>query len=228
MGEGLNNERELMPYISSCNIACGGHTGSAEIIDRVMALALKHNVRIGAHPSFPDRKNFGRKLMDLSERQLRESLKDQLELFRERATMQNGTVNHVKAHGALYHLVASDEAAATLFVQVVKDIFKDAAVYAPWGSETEKAARRLGVTFVCEAFADRNYNDDLSLVSRDHPIATITDPDQAVAHVKRIVERSRVKTLSGKELELKAQTLCIHGDNKNAVHILKALHQVFS
>ena len=227
MGEGLNNEALLMPYITSCNIACGGHAGSLEMLDAVIALAKKHNVKIGAHPSFPDRENFGRKIMKISDSKLRESLTKQLQLFRERAALSKVSVHHVKPHGALYNLIAADQEKAALVVDAVQQVCEKAKIYVPFKSKVEKVALEKGVEIVYEAFADRNYHDDLSLVSRNHPKATITIPDEAVAHVKGIVERSKVKTIEGNEREIKAQTFCVHGDNPNAFGILKALHREF-
>ncbi|MGB6037807.1 MAG: 5-oxoprolinase subunit PxpA [Cryomorphaceae bacterium] len=227
MGEGLNNEHLLMPYITSCNIACGGHAGSVNTLDEVLALALKYNLKVGAHPSFPDRENFGRKVMIIPELELRESLTQQMLLFRERAALQNIPVYHVKPHGALYNLIAADEEKAALVVEVVQHVFEKAKIYVPFGSEIEKVALARGVEVVYEAFADRNYNEDLSLVSRALPNATITNADKVVAHVRSIFERYKVNTIEGNEREIKAQTFCVHGDNKNAVKILKALHREF-
>jgi len=227
MGEGLNNEALLMPYITSCNIACGGHAGSLEMLDAVIALAKKQNVKIGAHPSFPDRENFGRKIMKISDGTLRESLTKQLQLFRERAALSKASVHHVKAHGALYNLIASDEEKAALVVDAVQQVFEETKLYVPFQSEIAKVAEAQGLEIVYEAFADRNYRDDLSLVGRTHPKAMITDADLVLAHVKLIVERSKVKTIEGHEREIKAQTFCVHGDNENAIQILKALHRAY-
>lgn len=227
MGEGLNNEHLLMPYITSCNIACGEHAGSVEIMDEVIALALKHNVKVGAHPSFPDRENFGRRVMIISDLELQESLTLQLMLFRERAALQNIPVHHVKPHGALYNLVALDEEKAAMVVEVIQHVFDKTKIYVPFNSKIEKVAKTKGVEVVYEAFADRNYNDDLSLVSRTLQNAMITNSEEVLAHVKRIVQRSKVRTVQGNEREIKAQTFCVHGDNENVLDILKALHREF-
>ncbi|MCA1762508.1 MAG: 5-oxoprolinase subunit PxpA [Cryomorphaceae bacterium] len=227
LGEGLDNEHLLMPYLSSCNIACGGHAGSVDTMDKVIGLAVEHQVKIGAHPSFPDRENFGRVAMDLSHLELEQSLEQQLLLFMERAALQNATIHHFKAHGALYNLIAGDEEKATLAARVVKRIFKDVKCYVPYNSKIEKVAREHGIEIVYEAFADRNYNADLSLVSRAAPQAIISDKDTVLSHVKRMFEESKVKTIQGDELHIRAQTFCVHGDNENAVEILKKLHESF-
>ncbi|MDR9488558.1 5-oxoprolinase subunit PxpA [Salibacter sp.] len=227
LGEGLNNEHLLMPYISSCNIACGGHAGSPQIIDKVISLALSHNVKIGVHPSYPDKENFGRVVLEMTDLELQGSLKNQLQLFKERAAMQDATIHHVKPHGALYNLIAVDEEKATLVSKVVQQVFEDVKLYVPFNSKIEKVAKDFGIEIVYEAFADRNYNDDLTLVSRSEPNATITDKEKVVAHVKRMFHESKVKTVQDNEREMKADTFCLHGDNEKAIEILKNLHREF-
>jgi len=156
VGEGLDNEHLLMPYLSSCNIACGAHAGSVEIIDETIARAQEHGVKIGAHPSFPDRENFGRMIMELSDVDLTKSLKEQLRLFRERADRQGAKVNHVKAHGALYNLVAVEREKAEMLASLVQEEFRNAKIYVPFTSAIEKVALEQGMTVVYEAFADRS------------------------------------------------------------------------
>ncbi|KAB1065945.1 5-oxoprolinase subunit PxpA [Salibacter halophilus] len=227
LGEGLDNEHLLMPYLSSCNIACGAHAGSVEVIDKVIELALSHGVKIGVHPSYPDKENFGRVVLEMTDVELHESLKDQLQLFKERAAMQDATIHHVKPHGALYNLIAVDEEKAVIVSKAVKAIFDDVKLYVPFNSKIEKVARDQGIEIIYEAFADRNYNDDLTLVSRSEPDATITDKEQVVTHVKRMFEESKVKTIQDNERDIKAETFCLHGDNEKAIEILKTLHQEF-
>lgn len=227
LGEGLDNEHLLMPYLSSCNIACGAHAGSVEVIDKVIALALSHDVKIGVHPSFPDKENFGRVVLEMTDVELQESLKDQLQLFKERAAMQDAAIHHVKPHGALYNLIAVDEEKATIVTKVVQHVFDKVKLYVPFNSKIEKVARAHGIEIVYEAFADRNYNDDLTLVSRSDPNATITDKEKVLAHVKRMFEESKVKTIEHNEREIKAETFCLHGDNEKAIEILKTLHREF-
>ncbi|MEQ6123165.1 5-oxoprolinase subunit PxpA [Pseudotenacibaculum sp. MALMAid0570] len=223
VGEGLNNEHLLMPLISSCNIACGGHAGSIEIIDKVLQLAIENNVKIGAHPSFPDKENFGRKIMEITDEKLQQSLKEQMLLFKERAALQNGKIHHVKPHGALYNLIAVNEEKALLVVKAIQEVFGTIKIYVPYNSVIEKVAIESGLEIVYEAFADRNYNDNLTLVSRALPYGVITDKEKVVAHVKRMAEKSEVKTVQDNIKEIKADTFCIHGDNKNVLEILEAL-----
>lgn len=225
LGEGLDNEHDLMPLISSCNIACGAHAGSKKIIDEVIQLAKNNNVKIGAHPSFPDRANFGREVMDISNEVLQQSIEDQLHLFRERAAAQKVKVHHVKPHGALYNLIAVNEEKAQVVVQAILNFFDDVKIYVPYNSVIERVAQEHGIDIVYEAFADRNYNDNLTLVSRALPYAVITDKEKVVEHVKKMVEQSVVRTVTCNEKPIKAQTFCVHGDNKHAIEILQYLKE---
>lgn len=225
LGEGLNNEHLLMPLISSCNISCGAHAGSVDVIDKVIALAIQHKVKIGAHPSFPDRENFGREMMDISDDELQQSLEDQLQLFKERADLQNAKINHVKPHGALYNLIVIDSKKAEVVVKAIQNIFEKVKLFVPYNSVIEKIAKEHGFEIVYEAFADRNYNDDLSLVSRVFPYAVKTNKEKIVKHVKRMFEDSKVKTVKDNLIDIKAETFCVHGDNKNAVEILMFLNE---
>ena len=129
VGEGIENEHLLMPYISSCNIACGGHFGDQFTIDKTIQLAIDNNVKIGAHPSFPDKENFGRKIMDISDVELQESLILQMQLFKKRAALKNAIIHHVKPHGELYNLIAVDQEKAILFVNAIQQVFENVKVY---------------------------------------------------------------------------------------------------
>lgn len=227
LGEGLNNEHLLMPLISSCNIACGGHAGSVEIMDHVIGLAIQYNVKIGVHPSFEDKENFGRVVLDISNEELKQSLIDQMELFKQRADLQKGNIHHVKPHGALYNLIAVNQEKAAIVVKAIQFVFENVNLYVPYNSVIEKVAIEAGVEIIYEAFADRNYNDDLTLVSRKESNAILIDPDEIINHVSRMATHSKVKTISGNEKTIKAETFCIHGDNQNVIAILKALNDRF-
>ena len=225
VGEGINNEHLIMPLITSCNISCGAHAGSLETIDKVIDLAIKNNLTIGAHPSFPDRENFGRKEMDLSHSELQNSIEKQLFFLKERVEKQNTIIHHVKPHGALYNLIAVNSEMASLVIKAIQSVFKEANMYVPYNSSIENIAKNNGVNITYEAFADRNYNDDLTLVSRSLPHAIIKDKKQVLEHVKRMAYQSEVKTIQGSIKFIKAQTFCIHGDHKNTVEILEFLHR---
>ena len=221
VGEGLNNEIYLMPHISSCSIACGAHAGDKYTIENVVKLAIKHHVKIGAHPSFPDKENFGRKKIDIPLDQLQLSLEKQIQLIIYSINNENIKLNHVKPHGALYNLVAVDKEYALTVVKAVKNIAKDAYLYVPYKSVIQKTALENGLKVKIEAFADRNYNSDLTLVSRKLNTAMITDKEKLVKHLLKMILQKKVKTVDGVEVELIAETFCFHGDNPNAIKLLK-------
>ncbi len=223
VGEGMNNEHLLMPYISSCNIACGGHFGDAASIDKTIKLAIENNVKIGAHPSFPDTKNFGRKVMPISDLKLQNSIRKQMDLFLERLDILNQKLHHIKPHGALYNLIAIDEVAAEKFVYSLQNYVKEVFLYVPYNSVIERVALQNSINIKYEAFADRNYTEDLKLVSRNKENAIITAPREVFYHINTMISYGKVKTITGLKKEIKAETFCIHGDNKNALEILDFL-----
>ena len=223
VGEGINNESELLPYISSCNIACGGHAGDVNSMIQVVQLAKKNNVKIGAHPSFPDRKNFGRKPMDISCAALFSSIKAQIKSLLKVARDAHYQLHHVKPHGALYNLAAVDKATAEVIIEALKGIQQPLKLYVPYNSIIAELAISENIPITYEAFADRNYNNDLTLVSRTHPKALITDRDQLVAHVKQMIWHNQVKTITGDFRDIEAETYCIHGDNPKANDLVKYL-----
>ena len=225
LGEGLHNEHIIMPLISSCNISCGAHAGSIEIMDKVIQLAVKHKVKIGAHPSFPDRKNFGRKVLDISNSDLQKSLEDQLTIFKDRALLQNATIHHVKPHGALYNLIAVNSEKASIVIAAIQHVFEAVKLYVPYQSRIEEVAVQSGIEIVYEAFADRMYNEDLSLVSRTFSNALIEDKLEVLKQVQKISNKQLVTTVNFHEKKIKASTFCVHGDTKNAIEILEYLHK---
>tara|TARA_B100000787_G_C16198797_1_gene303039 strand:- start:3304 stop:4017 length:714 start_codon:yes stop_codon:yes gene_type:complete len=225
VGEGLDNEHLIMPLISSCNISCGAHAGSLQIIDTVLQLAIKHKVKIGAHPSYPDRGNFGRKILSISNSALQQSLEDQLIVFKERAALQNAVIHHVKPHGALYNLIAVNREKAVVVIAAIQHVFKEVKLYVPYGSIIEEEAHKNDIEIVYEAFADRVYNSDLTLVSRTLSSAVITDKIEVLAQVQKIAKKSLVNTAQFLDKEIKAHTFCVHGDTRNVIEILEYLHQ---
>lgn len=223
VGEGIDNEKQLMPLISSCNIACGAHAGSIQIIDDTIQLAIENNVKIGAHPSYPDRENFGRVQLEMSADALQQSIEEQLKVMLQRLTLAKAPLHHIKAHGALYNVSAKNEQIAKVLVRAIVNTVKNAQLYVPYNSEIEKVALQHGLQVIYEAFADRNYNDDLSLVSRTESNAIITDEESIVKHVMSMVENSMVTTINGTQVPIKATTFCVHGDNPKALFLVKHL-----
>lgn len=228
LGEGVANEHLLMPHITSCNIACGGHFGDKNTIDKTIQLALKNNVLIGAHPSFPDTENFGRKCIHMSDESLIESIQNQLALFSERLSFFKANLHHIKPHGALYNAIAVDEELAEVFIKAIKKHTKNIFLYVPYNSVIDCIAKKNNIQIKYEAFADRNYNDDLTLVSRSHQNAIISDKESVLKHVSKMVDEGKVKTISGFKKEIKVDTFCVHSDTENALEIVTYLSEKFN
>lgn len=223
VGEGVNNESQLMPLLSSCNIACGGHAGDKKTMQRVIKLAKQKRVKIGAHPSFPDRLNFGRLPMQLSDDVLFKSLKQQLNILLNYLSIENVTLHHIKPHGALYNLAAKDKKTAEVVLKLFKDLPKTIKLYAPYKSVIANLAISKSIPVVYEAFLDRRYNDDLSLVNRQNPEALITDKNLLLNQFLLLKNHQKIMTIQGTEIPIEAETFCIHGDTKNAIDLLTFL-----
>jgi len=225
VGEGINNEADLMPYINSCNIACGGHAGNVESMNLVVELAIKNNVKIGAHPSYPDKENFGRKTMVIESNTLKISIQNQVNSLLEVLSKNGAKLNHIKPHGALYNDIAKNKELAIVFLDAILPFKNSIKLYVPFNSEIEKNAIKEGFLVVYEAFADRNYNNDLSLVSRQNNNAIISNPAIIFKHVSEMLDTNKVTTILGEKVPIKASTFCVHSDTNNAVQIVKYLHQ---
>lgn len=223
MGEGQDNDELLMPFIHAVNIACGGHFGDLITMRKTVRLAKKHGLKIGVHPSYPDKENFGRKSMKLNEVLFIQTVQNQIESFIRIVEEEDAALNHIKPHGALYNdLVLSDEL-SRLFLKAINNYKTDVKLFVPYNSSIEKQAIKNGFSVVYEAFADRHYNDDLSLVSRSEPNAIIADLDIIVERVLRMKTRNEVKTNKGQVQKILAETFCVHSDTKNAPEIAKCL-----
>ena len=224
VGEGIGNEAQLLPLISSCNIACGGHSGDLETIREVVAIAKKYNVKIGAHPSYPDKKSFGRLSMIIPENELIAIIQGQIETLLIILKEEGLAMQHIKPHGALYNDVAKDLNLSRTFLKAIKP-YKKSLLYVPYGSVIEKEALKQGFSIKREAFADRNYNADFSLVSRNLPHAVMEDPEMVLAHVLCMVKEKKVTTLNKEVIFIDAETYCLHGDTLNAIQILTYLSE---
>lgn len=223
VGEGIGNEAQLMPLISSCNIACGGHAGDLNSMEEVVKLAKQNKVKIGAHPSFPDKTNFGRVKVDMSCAALYTSLKRQIEDISTVIHDQRVVLHHIKPHGALYNLAVVNEKVANVIVEVMKSLILPIKLYVPYKSVISKVALENNIAITYEAFADRNYNDDLTLVSRENENALIEDASEMFNHVYHMILNKKVKTVQNSEIEILADTFCIHGDNPKAVSLISNL-----
>lgn len=228
LGEGLSNDALIMPYINVCNIACGGHYGNAKTIQQTIKLAQKHQVEIGAHPSYPDKKNFGRLSLDVSETDLIKTIQQQLKLFTKILEQQKATLHHIKAHGALYNDIVKDEQKAKIYLKALEKYKENCLLFVPPNSIILQMARQQGFKICAEAFADRTYNDDLSLVSRKLPGAIIQQSKKALQQVLLIIERAKVISITGKKITINADTFCVHSDTENALQIVQHLYQYFN
>jgi len=225
IGEGFDNDELIMPYISSANIACAYHAGNEETIWQTIELAIKHKVAIGAHPSFLDKKNFGRTEIDLSPGEIYELVTQQLILFDEILSETDEKMQHVKPHGALYNMSAKNILYAKAIANAVKDYSADLILFGLSGSYSVSEARAIGLKTANEVFADRTYQDDGSLTSRSQPGALIEDAGIAIKQVLQMIKEKTVTTISGKIIPIEAETICIHGDSKRSVEFASAINK---
>jgi UPF0271 protein len=224
MGEGIGNDELIMQFISSANIACGYHAGDEESMKQTVELATKNNVAIGAHPSFLDRENFGRSGKHLSNREVYDLLTTQVQTLEKISNEFGFSLHHVKPHGALYNMAAKDSELAAIICLAIKDVDEELFVYGLSGSHLISEARKIGLKTASEVFADRTYQDDGSLTPRSQPNALIEDQNQAVHQALQMIKEKKVTSINGKDILITADTICIHGDGKNAIAFAKAIH----
>lgn len=225
VGEGVGNEAALFPMISSCNVACGGHAGDVATMQKVARLAKTFSVKVGAHPSYPDKVNFGREVMNVSSKDLKQSILGQLKDFNQILEQEKVELHHIKAHGALYNESAKNEWVAQVYLEAISDFGQNVPIYVPFGSVVAEKAAEYGVPIYYEAFGDRNYNPDLSLVSRKLENALIEEPERVLDHILPIIKEGVVEAVTGEKINLESQTICIHGDTPSALQILTYLSQ---
>jgi len=223
IGEGCINDKSLFPLISSCNIACGGHIGDSESINNSIKLAIKHCVKIGAHPSFPDKLNFGRKLIKISSSDLEKSLTSQINLVIKIARNYNKRIHHIKPHGALYNLAFSDFKTCEIIINCIKKLPYKVSLFSQYKSLLSSFAKENGIKIYNEVFIDREYNDDLSLVSRENKNAITHNQNIINKKVLNIIKKKEIISINKVKMKVKADTYCIHGDNPNALIIMKSL-----
>lgn len=224
LGEGAGHDAELMPLITSANIACGAHAGDEATMRATVALALQHGVAIGAHPGFADRENFGRRELAITPDQAAELVLGQIQKLQDIAHQLGAVVHHVKLHGALYNMASRDRKLAEAIVKAIWVTEKNPALFVLAGSELERAATEHGDFIVVrEVFADRTYQADGSLTPRNRPDALITDVTIAVAQVWRMVCEGKVRATDGSDVAINADTVCVHGDGPHAVEFTRRL-----
>ncbi|MFM1820373.1 MAG: hypothetical protein RLZZ402_732 [Bacteroidota bacterium] len=207
LGEGIGNDAELMPYIDEANIACGFHAGDGYTMRETVALCIRHGVKMGAHPSYLDRENFGRKEIEMSPEEIYLLVKKQIETLNQIVKTAGGKLNHVKPHGALYNTSAKNEAVAKAIAKAVKDVDAGLVLFGLKNSLSIAAGKEMGLKTAEEAFADRRYESDGSLTPRSQPGACFTEVQDVLDQVEKI----------------KADTWCIHGDGPHALEFAKAL-----
>ncbi len=223
----MGADAEVMPYISSANIACGFHAGDPATIRKTVRLAVDRGVAVGAHPSLPDLMGFGRRPMQISPQDMYDLVIYQAGAVEAFARAAGVKLHHVKCHGALYNMAANDEALSEAMVRAVKDLGSGVALYVLSGSRNFEIGKKAGIRVLGEVFADRGYSDDGTLAPRDRPGGLIEDPAACVKQVLGMVEEGYITSLAGKRIAVSADTLCLHGDQPGAVTFARKLRETF-
>lgn len=232
LGEGfgaysLGSDEAIMAHISSANIACGFHAGDPLVMKKAIQWTMDHGVGIGAHPGYPDLQGFGRRSLQMGSDELFAAILYQAGALKSMTEALGGKMRHVKPHGALYNTAAADFQVARAIASAVYALDPSLILVGLPGSQMEHAASQAGLPFAGEAFADRAYNDDGTLVSRSNPGAVIHDPAILTERLIRFVKEKTVVSITGTIIPVKADTICIHGDNKSALEFAQSLGQVF-
>jgi UPF0271 protein len=225
MGEGMSGDSAIMPFISSANIACGYHAGDEKTLWDTFSLAKKNNVAAGAHVSFLDKANFGRSEMVLSAAAIYELVIQQLIIIREIADSFEMKLHHVKPHGALYNMAAKNAVIAKAIAEAVRDFDHKLIIYGLSNSLSINETEAVGLKAANEVFADRVYLDDGNLVPRSQAGAVIEDSAKVIEQVLHMIHKKTVITQSGKEIPIKADTICIHSDNEYAAVLAKSIFE---
>lgn len=219
LGEGVAHENEILAFIDKASIACGGHFGNKETILSSLSFASSFSVKCGAHPSFPDQANFGRKPMNLKPSQLLDTLCIQLELFLVCAQKSSTTIDHVKAHGALYNTLMEDMKLAEILLKAMEKLNIKCPIFALFDSPFYHEFNRY-FPLIQEAFIDRKYTEKKRLASRSIPGSLITEPEIAAHQFHAFKDNTFISTIENKKIKIKPDTACIHGDNPAAISIL--------
>lgn len=228
LGEGfgvyrLTRDEELMGLVSSINVACGFHAGDPLTMKRTVSTAVSRGVKVGAHPGLPDLLGFGRRKMEIAQQELEAYLIFQVGALEAIARDCGAKLQHVKAHGALYTSLAASPALSETLVDTIARLWPDLVLVAPSGSITYTMAREKGIRVAAEAFADRAYNDDGMIVPRNLPGSVIADPVVVAERAVRLVIEGKIETITGGQIQIRADTLCVHGDTPNAEEIVKTI-----
>lgn len=228
LAEGMGVEKDIMPIISSANISCALHAGSIKDTYNTLLLAKQYGVRVGAHPSFDDRKNFGRENINLSKDELKALLLYQLGAFKELCNLAGVKMSYVKPHGALYNMACVDYELAKNIVMIVKNYDSSLSLMGLSNSYLIKACDDFGLNSISEVFADRRYQDNGMLVSRTKTNALITNEDEAINQVLNMVKNSYVISENNNKISIKADSICIHGDGAKALEFANKIKSVLN
>ncbi|MCM3727414.1 LamB/YcsF family protein [Neobacillus cucumis] len=221
----LAEQKEILKYVTSANIACGFHAGDPSVMRETVKLAIENQVKIGAHPGLPDLNGFGRREMKISPQEAYDMVVYQIGALQGFLTVFNEKMQHVKPHGALYNMAAKDAKLAEAIAQAVYDVSPELVLFGLAGSELVLAGQKVGLNTAHEVFADRTYQSDGTLTSRSQPYALITDKEQSVAQVIKMVTEGKVTSQQNTEVSLKADTVCIHGDGELALAFAKYIKE---
>ncbi len=233
MGESFGNytcgmDAEVVPHISSANVACGFHASDPLVMEKTVALCKENNVRVGAHPGFPDLVGFGRRQMQVSADELRTMVIYQVGALKTFCDAAGVKLQHVKPHGAMYNMAAKDIGLSLAIANAVRDYDRDLILLALSGSEMINAAKQVGIRYASEVFADRAYEADGTLRARTLEGSMITDENEAIERVIRMIKEGKVRAYSGEDVPLEAHSVCVHGDSAKALDFVKALRKAFS
>jgi UPF0271 protein len=223
LGEGAGHDEELFELISSANIATGFHAGDSDTMHAAVSAAKEHAVAVGAHPSFWDRENFGRKELKVSNQEVFDAVAYQLGVFQAIASAVGVRPNHVKPHGALYNIAVRDQALADAIARAIESVDPKLILFAPDKSELARAGERHGLQIAREVFADRNYLNDGWLVPRTRSDALLRDPEEAAERVLRMLREGKVRSVEDRDVDVRGETICIHGDTPGAVEFARKL-----
>lgn len=230
LGESFGNykigcDEKIIPFISSANVACGFHASDPLVMDKTVEMAKKYGVSVGAHPGLPDLMGFGRRKMDITPLEAKTMIEYQIGALDAFCRAHNIKMSHVKPHGALYNMAGKDIELSFAICEGIKAVNPDLILLGLSGSKMIEAAKMTGIKYASEVFADRAYKDDGSLVDRKKNGAVITDEEEAIKRVVRMIKEGRVRSINGNDIEIEAQSICVHGDGIKALEFVKKIRQ---
>lgn len=219
----IGRDEDVIKYVSSVNVACGWHAGDPVIMERTVLMAKENGVAVGAHPGFDDKQGFGRRKIQIPSDEIRVIMKYQIGALMAFLQSEGMKMQHVKPHGALYNMAMVDSGIADAVCKAIYEVDPSIYLLAPAGCEMDFAAQRNGLKIAREVFADRAYQEDGTLVPRSLPGAVLHDPDEILARVLRMVKEGKVTTIDGKDIDICADSICVHGDNEKALRIVETI-----